>query len=73
MTHIDQKKRIGRYMKVSIESFHQNAWGGGLLFFGVDADIRKFHYPDTNMRKGVVMQSVTAEIFMDWEILCLQY
>ena len=46
MTSIDQKKRIGRYMKVTIESFHEHAWGGGLLYFGVDADIGKFHYPD---------------------------
>ena len=41
VSNIDQKKRIGSDMKVSIESFHQHAWGGGLLYFGVDADLGK--------------------------------
>ena len=33
--------RIGRYLWVTLQSFHGNAIGGGLLYFGVDADIRK--------------------------------
>ena len=37
MTSKDIKERIGRYVKVEIESFHAGARGGGLLYFGVDS------------------------------------
>ena len=41
VTDKDISIRIGRYVKVSIESFHGGAVGGGLLYFGVDADKRE--------------------------------
>ena len=41
VTDKDLSIRIGRYLQVNIESFHDNAIGGGLLYFGVDSDIRE--------------------------------
>ena len=38
VTGLDEKLRITRYVKVIIESFHSQAVGGGLLYFGVEAE-----------------------------------
>ena len=45
VTDKDENKRVGRYLKVSIESFQKYARGGGLLYFGVDSDIGKIYLP----------------------------
>ena len=38
VTEKDEKHRITRFVKVIISSFHSQAAGGGLLYFGVEAD-----------------------------------
>ena len=43
VTNKEVKIRIGRYAKVIIESFHENAIGGGLLYFEVDSEKREYY------------------------------
>ena len=39
MTDKDIVITIGRYVQVKIDAFHENAVGGGLLYFEVDSQI----------------------------------